>query len=195
MKAVSYSQSKTLTADVILIAVFAFLMVISASIRIPLFFTPVPITMQALILFLNILTLKNKAFLSQGIYILLGAAGLPVFSQGGGGILYLLGPTGGYLLGFLAAAVILPFFMKGNPTTANNFLVCLFAIAIVYSLGVIWLISFHNFSLLSAVSAGVLPFISGDIFKAILAAGLSAKLLGSMKSSGSASLMRWDEEN
>ncbi|UCD15039.1 MAG: biotin transporter BioY [Candidatus Omnitrophota bacterium] len=178
MKTVSYSRSRSQSSTILLILTFTFLMVISAHIRIPLFFTPVPITMQTLVLFLNILLLKNKAYFSQLIYIFLGVAGLPVFCKGGAGLLYLLGPTGGYLLGFLAAAVILPFFMRDAASAVKNFLVCIFAIIIVYSLGVSWLLLFHKFSFVAAVCAGVFPFITGDVFKAVLATGISSKLFG-----------------
>ncbi|MBU1122315.1 MAG: biotin transporter BioY [Candidatus Omnitrophota bacterium] len=179
MNAVSYSQSKTVVLDITLILTFTFLMVISAFVRISLFFTPVPITMQTLVLFSSILILRNRAYMSQALYIFLGTVGLPVFCKGGAGLLYLLGPTGGYLLGFLAASIIAPFFMKGNVSVVKSFFVCVFSMVIVYFLGVTWLVFFHKFSFGTAFGAGVAPFITGDIFKIVLATGISTKLFGS----------------
>ena len=169
------SSKVVLANDIVLVAIFTFLMIISAYIRIPLFFTPVPVTLQTFVLFLSIGFLKNKASLSQGLYIFLGAVGLPVFSKGGAGLLYLLGPTGGYLLGFLIAALVLPFLLPKKPSFIKMFSIFFLGGLIYFSLGVIWLINLHRLSPGAAFTAGVLPFIIGDILKMVLASFICLK--------------------
>ena len=89
-----------ITMNIFLTLFFTFLFVVSSCIRIPLFFSPVPITMQTFVLFLSLALLRKKAAVSYLFYIVLGTSGFSVFANGGSGILYLFGPTGGYLFGF-----------------------------------------------------------------------------------------------
>jgi biotin transport system substrate-specific component len=150
-------------------------MVMSAHVRIPLFFTPVPITMQTFVLFLSVLILSRQAFFSQAIYIVLGIAGLPVFTNGGAGLLYLLGPTGGYIVGFLLVAFILPFLLPEKRTFIKVFFVFLFGASLYYLTGVSWLVFYYKFSFLAALAAGVAPFIIGDILKIVLVSSLATR--------------------
>ena len=93
------------TNRLILCAFFATLTVVGTIISIPLPFSPVPINMALLSVFLagSLLGAKFGA-LSQLVYICLGAAGLPVFSKFSGGAAILAGPTGGYIIGYIVAA-------------------------------------------------------------------------------------------
>jgi biotin transport system substrate-specific component len=177
MKVLVQNQKYYLVLESTLVLTFSFLMVISAQLRIPLFFTPVPVTLQTLVLFLSIVFLKHKAFFSQVIYIFLGLLGLPVFSKGGTGLFYLLGPTGGYILGFLVVAFIFPYFLPKGKSFFKIFFFFIFASFLYFSIGAAWLIFLHNFSLISAITAGVLPFIIGDVFKASLASFIFLRII------------------
>ncbi|MDP2923851.1 MAG: biotin transporter BioY [Candidatus Omnitrophota bacterium] len=176
MKAISCSQKQQLIFEIVLILAFTFLMVLSAYVRIPLFFTPVPITMQTFVVYLSIIFLKNKAFLSQGAYVFFGLVGLPVFTNFGSGFIYLLGPTGGYILGFFAATIIFSRLLPGERTFFKNFFFFFLVASVIYTPGIIWLMLFHKFSFASAVSAGLLPFIGGEIFKISLASIIATKI-------------------
>ena len=94
------------------IVTFTLLTVLGAYIRLPLPFTPVPITAQTFFVFLSGLCLgKRWASISQIAYLLLGVGGLSVFT-GGGGFFYLVGPTGGYLFGFIVASWVIGRFIE-----------------------------------------------------------------------------------
>ncbi|MFA5008781.1 MAG: biotin transporter BioY [Candidatus Omnitrophota bacterium] len=165
MKAAILSQKNYLALRICAIFSFAILMVISAYVRIPLFFTPVPLTLQTFIVYLSIIFLRKQAVFSQAIYLFLGLTGLPVFTNAGSGLIYFLGPTGGYLFGFMAATLIFPFFFPKKNTFLRNFCY-FFSIAFcVYFFGIIWLTLMYKFSLNSALIAGVMPFALGEAFK------------------------------
>lgn len=165
IKEISLSRRLSVVWDIALIGAFSFLMIVSAYVRIPLFFSPVPITMQTFVLFLSIIVLGKKAFFSQIIYLLLGIGGLPVFSNAGFGIMYLLGPTGGYIVGFLLTAIILPLVLPRKKTFLKMFFIFLAACIFYLSLGAGWLVLFHHFSIAAAFSLGIAPFIAGEILK------------------------------
>ncbi len=182
MKTAVLSQKNYLVLRVGAIFSFAVLMAISAYVRIPLFFTPVPLTLQTFVFYLSIIFLKRQAIFSQAIYLFLGATGLPVFTNAGGGLLYFLGPTGGYLAGFMVAAFLFPLFSPKKNTFLGNF--CYFSLIAfcVYSFGVIWLILMHKLSLGGALIAGVMPFVLGEILKIASASLLRMKIkTGSLK--------------
>jgi biotin transport system substrate-specific component len=176
MKTISFTQRQSLAGDFALVALFTFFMVLAAQVRIPLPFSPVPITLQTFVLFLSIIFLKNKAYLSQGIYLVLGIMGLPIFSNGGSGLIYLLGPTGGYIIGFLLVAVVFPHFFPREKSFFKTFVFFLFAGGVYFSFGILWLVFLHHFSFTAAINAGFLPFIIGDIFKAGLASFISLRI-------------------
>lgn len=179
MITISYSHKRQLILETALVSGFTFLMVLSAYVRIPLFFTPVPITMQTFVVYLSILFLKNKSFFSQGLYLFLGLAGLPVFTNFGSGFLYLLGPTGGYIVGFILAAAVFSRFLPRSESFLKNFIFFLLPAAAIYTLGVLWLIAFHKFSLSLAVAGGLLPFLAGEILKISLASLIAMRVASS----------------
>ncbi|MFH1503881.1 MAG: biotin transporter BioY [Candidatus Omnitrophota bacterium] len=181
MRAVSLDRSYPVVREISLIAAFTFLMSMSAYVRVPLFFTPVPLTMQTLILFLSIIALKKRAVISQLFYILLGTAGLPVFTNGGCGILYLAGPTGGYLMGFLIAAAVFPYLLPKENCLRKNVLFFSAAAIVVYCFGIAWLVLIHRFSFSAALIAGFYPFIPGAVIKIALASFLSLSIRNSAR--------------
>ncbi len=168
--------------------VLAFLMAgftgIMAQTRVYLPFTPVPITGQTFaVLMAGVLLGKNWGGISQAIYVLLGAAGIPWFAGAQGGYAYLAGPTGGYLIGFILAALFVGHFTDKYVrmrSFKSMFFLMLFAnFVFIYGLGLfqlgIWFKvvkgTFPTFKQL--LLAGFLPFVAGAIIKTILAATIA----------------------
>lgn len=158
------------------VIMFSFLMGLSAQARIPVFFSPVPITFQTLVLFLSIVFLRGKAFYSQSLYVLLCLVSPPA-----GLGPYVLGPTGGYIAGFLTTSLFLPYLFSKNTDYKRRFvfLLGIFSLAGVwiYFCGVVWLRFFLKVSFVEAVIIGVLPFLAGDLFKIITAAFIGRTIL------------------
>jgi len=174
----SYELKKT----IILVISFTFLMVLASYARIHLFFTPVPVTFQTFVVFLSLVLLKSKSYIPQMFYLVIGACGIPVFGNGGAGIVYMLGPTGGYLMGFLIAAFIAGIVMRRLSGIIKKHLlgyIVIFSLvnAIIYIFGFIWLVGVYGVSFPYALSAGIVPFIIPDSIKIVLAACLSYKLI------------------
>lgn len=151
-------------------AVFTALIIIGTFIRIP--FAPVPIVLANFFAILSGLLLGPLwGGASVGLYLLLGAAGLPVFSAGGGAALF-LGPTGGYLVGYFAAAVVAGLLSsRGKENTAIIAAAATGAACVIYLIGVPWLMwrigaaSGNPVPLSRALAIGLYPFIPGDILK------------------------------
>ena len=182
MQALAINKTKEIIKDVLLIAIFTGLMALSSYIKISLIFSPVPITLQTFILFLSIACLRQKASLPQIFYILLGVCGLPVFSKGGAGLLYLLGPTGGYIVGFFvsafAAGVLLSTFIRRKVVHFIHLVfIFTFANGIVYFFGMYGLIFNCRFSFPDALMLGVVPFVVGDAYKIVVASAITYKLV------------------
>ncbi len=144
-----------------------------AQVRIPLPFTPVPITGQTLgVLLIAAVLGARRGTASLGLYLAGGLVGLPFFAGGGSGLAHLTGPTGGFLVGFLAAAVIVGSLAERGWTRSWLKTAALFAIGslVIYFCGAVYLSVFVG--LRQALAMGVLPFIPGDVVKAALAAAL-----------------------
>ncbi|WP_309492256.1 biotin transporter BioY [Candidatus Hecatella orcuttiae] len=157
--------------EITLAALFAALTAIGAYISIPLYL--VPITLQTFFVYLAGAVLGGRlAALSQLVYIGLGGVGFPVFAGGMAGFGVLLGPTGGYLAGFVLGAYVIGKLteLKGERRFVYVFLSMLLGTAIIYSLGAVQLSFYLDFSLKRAVAVGVLPFLPGDALKMALAA-------------------------
>ena len=153
-----------------LLAVLAGIALLTASAHIKIPFYPVPLTMQTLIVLGIGMTygarLGGATLLG---YLAAGFIGLPVFA-GGAGIAYMMGPTGGYLAGFFAAAVVLGALAERGWTRnwATAAAAMLLGNATIYLLGVGWLTSLIGWD--KAVQFGLLPFLYGDALKLIIAA-------------------------
>jgi biotin transport system substrate-specific component len=139
---------------------------------------PVPITLQTFFALLAGAVLGPVyGAASMGLYALIGAIGLPVFSKGGAGIGVILGPRGGYIIGFIAAAYIVGLLVsKGKKGFLQIFSVMLLGIVIIYGIGLIQLVITAKMSLSQALIVGVVPFIPMDIAKALVAAEVARRL-------------------
>ncbi|HYB21806.1 MAG TPA: biotin transporter BioY [Thermodesulfobacteriota bacterium] len=166
---------KNKAADMVLISLFTALTVVGAFIKIPI--PHVPLTLQTLMVMLAGLTLgSRRGALSQVLYLILGLLGLPIFAQGGGPA-YILQPSFGFLLGFVAGAYIIGKMVERekNLTPFRTLVALIFGQVAVYLLGISYLylnlnlILHKPISLLAAVKIGVLIFIPGDILKTAVA--------------------------
>ena len=170
----------------VICGLFAALTVVCTMISIPLPFTPVPINLATLSVFMAGALLGPKyGAVSQAVYVLLGAAGLPVFSNFSGGLMKLVGPTGGYIASYIVTAFVVGL-IAGGGFTANKGaasggkagksklmnlprLAAAMAagIAVCYALGTAWFMYSMNVGLAAALAPCVIPFIPGDIIKII----------------------------
>jgi len=143
-----------------------------AQVRIPLPFTPVPITGQTFaVLLVGAVLGARRGAASLVLYLIMGLLGLPFFAGGASGMAYLLGPTGGYLIGFVVAACLVGLMAaRGMDRRIPSALLAFLAGEIViYLCGVSWLSVFLGIR--HAIAAGLLPFLLGDAIK-LVAAGL-----------------------
>ena len=139
---------------------------------------PVPVSLATFVIYLMVYLLGMKrSAVSIGLYLLLGLIGLPVFSGYTGGPVKLFGPTGGYLIGYLFLALIGGYFIeKSGGKLLPSLLGMILATAVLYTLGTLWLAKVTGISLMSALSAGVIPFIGIDAAKMAAAAILGPVL-------------------
>ncbi|MHB1126812.1 MAG: biotin transporter BioY [Bacillota bacterium] len=163
------------TRDIVYPALFAAITAVLGYVSVPLGFSPVPISAQTLAVMLagSILSTRQAA-LSMITFLLLGIAGVPVFAGGTAGIGILLGPRGGYLIGFLVGAVIISLLKgKNNSVIRTATANVIGGVIIIYLLGVPWLKLITGMGWDKAVLSGALPFIPGDIFKVVVATLIS----------------------
>jgi len=161
---------------VIGIALFAVATAISARVTIPLAFSPVPLTLQVLVVLMAGLVLGPRdAFLSQVLYLQAVLLGAPLTAYGLGGPAAFVAPTAGYLWAFpFAAATIGWFSMRATSLKAVwRTIGGVAAMAIIYSVGALWLSTFVG-GFKAALIAGVVPFLAVDGIKVVLATALAA---------------------
>ena len=167
--------------DVVAVVGFALFTALAAQITIPLGFTPVPITGQtfAVLLAGGVLGASRGA-LSMGLYVALGAIGLPFYAEATGGWTAATGATAGYLGGFVVAAFVVGKMAEhGLDRTLSTSLPAFVAGSlIIYGVGAGWLAYDLGLPLTaaagapSAISLGVAPFLVGDVLKALLAGAM-----------------------
>jgi biotin transport system substrate-specific component len=172
---------RSLVRDLVAIVGCALFTALAAQITIPLGFTPVPITGQtfAVLLAGGVLG-ANRGAMSMGLYVMLGAIGLPFYAEGSGGWTAATGATAGYLVGFVVAAFVVGKMAEhGQDRNLSTSLPAFLAGSlIIYGFGAGWLAYDLGLPLTagagesSAVSLGVAPFLVGDVLKALLAGAL-----------------------
>lgn len=158
-------------SDITLIGLVTAVTCVLGPLSIPIFISPVPVTLTNLVLYLSLYILKTRrAFLSYLVYMLLGTAGLPVFSGFSGGIGKLMGPTGGYLVGFAFLVLIAGYFVERWP---ENRMACgvgmVLGTAVCYGFGTLWLCRQLSIGFIEGLGIGVLPYLIGDGVKIFLA--------------------------
>ena len=163
--------------DLLTTTTFSVLTAIGSLVFLPLY--PVPVTLQTLFTYLSGAVLGPwLGALSQLIYIMLGGIGLPVFASGKAGFGTLIGPTGGYLLGFIIASFAIGKASNLHtrpkaPRIAGSFVM---GTAIIYTSGVLQLSQWMNGDFQHALVVGVLPFLIGDAFKIVIATTVAMRL-------------------
>ena len=158
-------------------SLFGALTALGAYMIIPL--PPVPITLQTVFLGLAGTLLGGRlGALSQTVYLLLGIIGLPVFAGGKAGLGVLFGPTGGYLIGFVAAAFVIGKLtaMKTRPGFAWLCFSIISGEAVMYGFGFLQLALVARLAPVQALAVGLLPFLPGDGIKILLTAWVALKL-------------------
>ena len=131
---------------------------------------PVPISLTNLVIFVSLFLLGWKmGTVSCLVYLLIGLAGLPVFSGFSGGIGKLMGPTGGYIIGFFPMAVLAGLGIERFQSRFLQFLSMLLGTAVCYAFGTVWFCAVMGTDMAAALGACVLPFIPGDMIKMLLA--------------------------
>jgi biotin transport system substrate-specific component len=144
-----------------------------AQVTVPLW--PVPITGQTLAVLLVGSSLgMARGAISMALYGVLGAVGLPIFSDGAAGLAVLLGPTGGYIVGFVAAAALVGRLAerrwdRGVLKAAATFVV---GTGVTFAFGLPWLAIALGLDLAQTLEAGLYPFVIGGLVKSAIAAGL-----------------------
>ncbi len=157
----------SLTAQLLLVVAGSALLWLSAKVQVP--FWPVPMTLQVLaVLGLAAALGARLGVATVALYLAEGAAGLPVFAGTplkGLGISYMMGPTGGYLLGFLLAALFVGALAERGLTKrpVALFFTMLAGLALIYAPGLAWLAQFTGWE--KSVTLGFMPFILSDLLK------------------------------
>jgi len=154
------------------IALMAAVICILGPLSIPLPVSPVPISFTNLAIYFAVILLGwKRGTLSYIIYLLIGMVGVPVFSGFTGGLGKLVGPTGGYLVGFIFMAIIAGWFIeKYEGNMLMYFVGMILGTIVTYALGTLWLAYVAGMSIKAALVAGVLFYIPGDVAKMIIAA-------------------------
>ncbi len=182
----SNTANKTKTQYLILTAMMTAFTAICAVISVPLPFSPVPVSLATLaVLICGGLLGPKYGSLSQIIYLLLGAVGVPIFHSFTGGMGILLGPTGGFLFGYIFMAftfgLLTDIILKNKrigdiKSTALVFFAAVQATITCYIPGLLWFMVVTGSGIGAAASMAVLPFIPVDLFKCIVAALLVKRL-------------------
>jgi biotin transport system substrate-specific component len=162
------SSNFSIATSVLTIIFCSLLLILSAKIKVDLY--PVPMTLQPLaILMIAMLCGRNIAVSSVSLYLFQGMIGLPVFAYGGG-LPYFMGPTGGFLFGFLIAALVLGEMADRGwgKLFLKSILAMLIGMFIIYFFGILQLSFLKGFSF--AILESLSPYMVGDLYKIILAA-------------------------
>jgi biotin transport system substrate-specific component len=163
-------------ADMLLVAGASALIALAAQVAIPLPFTPVPLTLQPLaVIFIGVALGSVRGAAAAALYLMEGFAGLPVFSQGHGGALWLIGPTAGYLYSYPFAAWLAGSVSERGwgTTLVRSVTGMLAALSVIYAGGWSWLALLTDAR--AAFAAGVAPFVAADIVKVAIGAALLPK--------------------
>lgn len=171
-------MSKTFSVQkMAIIALMTAVLCILAPISIPVFISPVPVSLGVLAVYLTAYVLSPlDATISVIIFILLGTFGLPVFSGYSGGLSKLVGPTGGYIIGFLFTVYISSLFIHMKKGIIFDVIGMITGLALCYILGTIWFSHQQGKGFIASLLLCVVPFLIGDAVKIIVAVILGTQL-------------------
>ena len=177
MELIKQNSQSQILKSLVVIFLGSVILAISAKMKIP--FYPVPMTMQTfVVLFLGISFGYKIAVATVGLYLFEGIIGLPVFSNSpekGVGLVYFMGPTMGYLIGFLSAS-FLASFVKLNDNYLFIFVKLVLSVSTIYILGVLWLGTLIGWDK-PIIELGVMPFLLAETLKIVLLTILTKKIL------------------
>ena len=167
-----------------MVAVMAAVMAVVSPFALPI--GPVPISLATFVVYLTAYVLGwKRATVATLVYILLGAVGMPVFSGFAGGLGKLLGPTGGYIVGYLPLALISGLFVDKFPKSRIMQLVgMILATAVLYALGTAWFCVEAGKTLSVAMSACVIPFLPGDFAKMLVSMAVGPLIRSRLEQAG-----------
>jgi len=163
-------KTNAISRDILSVIGASLLIALGAQLRIPVPFSPVPVTAQTLVVLLaGALLGPKRGAQAVVLYLLEGLLGWPVFAGASGGLTVLLGPTGGYLIGFVAAAYIVGRLTERseNRNALATIGALLLGILVIYAFGLIRLAAFVGME--RVIALGLAPFIPGDLVKLLCA--------------------------
>ena len=177
MELIKQNTQNQLVKSLVIIFLGSIILTVSAKIKIP--FYPVPMTMQTfVVLFLGVSFGFKIALASVSLYLFEGILGLPVFSNSpekGIGLIYFMGPTMGYLIGFLCACSLASL-IKTDDNYFVIFIKLILSVSIIYILGVLWLGTLIGWDK-PILEFGVTPFLIAEIFKICLLTLITKKII------------------
>lgn len=173
-----YTPERSNTKKLVTTALCAAVICVLGPVSVPLPISPVPVSLALFAIFIAVYALDMRlGAAAVSIYILLGLAGLPVFSGFSGGFGKLAGPTGGYIIGYLFTALISGLFIdRFENKRAMHIIGMAIGTTVCYAFGTAWLAWQGGMSFSAALLAGVIPFIPADCAKIIAAAIIGPKL-------------------
>lgn len=179
-KTAVFKAVKRSTRSMVLAALFAALLAVLSQLTIPM--VPVPINLALLGVYLCAMVLKPRwAVISVGLYLLMGALGLPVFSGLRGGPSSLFGITGGYLWGYVLTAAIIALLTPLADNFVKRLLILFVGLLCCYIPGTLWLMMLTGRGWSQALPLAVYPFLPGDAIKIVMAAALAPRLSHTLK--------------
>jgi biotin transport system substrate-specific component len=184
VQAVTHGRTQSLSRNVALVVGGSLLMGILGRFSVPLPFSPVPLTLANLGVLLIALTLgSRRAAAAMLLYLAEGAMGLPVFSPAGpGGILQILGPTGGYLMSYPVAAFVAGWIAElGSRSVSRMTVAAVCGEILLFAGGISWLMTTLHLPVAQAVNWGIYPFAFAEIIKIMSAVAGSVRLHRSSK--------------
>ncbi|MBD5451815.1 MAG: biotin transporter BioY [Lachnospiraceae bacterium] len=179
------STAKLNTKTITVIGVMTAIICIMGPMSLTLPVSPVPISLGTLaIYFIPYVLGMKKGTISCCVYLLIGLVGLPVFTGFSSGPAKLLGPTGGYLIGYIFMTLICGVVIDRTNKVPVCFLGMVLATAVLYLFGTVWLTYQASMTFREALMAGVIPFIPGDLAKMVIAMLVGPQIKKRLKKAG-----------
>lgn len=172
------SRSHALGRNAAIVVGASLFVALCAHITLPLPFTPVPLTLQNFaVLLVGLVLGSRRGFAAMALYLAEGAIGLPFFNPAGpGGIVQLLGPTGGYLIAYPVVAFVAGWLWEhGNRSFSRAAIAAVAAEIVLFAAGVSWLMLIAHVRFLQAAAFGLYPFLFAEVIKVMAAAGAASR--------------------